>query len=102
MLSLDEINDEITTIEAKGETTYAVIQRLAPLYIVRDKLTETTSIINTADNDNILQIGDTPFLRVASKCDVSTIMSIMDELMSTIQLTAPALYGAVMQKISSV
>lgn len=96
MLSLDEINKEIATLEAKGETTYAVIQRLAPLYIVRNNLIGASV---KSVNGEISNQTATPFMQAVSKCDISKVMVIIDELMSTIQFVNPKLYEAVMRKI---
>ena len=96
VLNLDEINKEIAALEAKDETTYAVIQRLAPLYIVRNNLIGTSA--KSADGE-ISNQTPTPFMQAVSKCDVSKVMVIIDELMSTIQFVNPKLYEAVMRKI---
>lgn len=97
MLNLDEINKEIAALEAKGETTYAVIQQLAPLYIVRNNLIGASA--KSADRETSDQTA-TPFMQAVSKCDISKVMVIIDELMSTIQFVNPKLYEAVMRKIS--
>lgn len=99
MLNLDEINEEIAALEANGETTYAVIQRLAPLYIVRNNLIGASA--KSVDGETSDQTA-TPFMQVVSKCDISKVMVIIDELMSTIQFVNPKLYEAVMRKINEI
>lgn len=96
MLNLEEINNEIAMLESEGNTTYAVIQKLAPLYIVRNNLIDSSARVitkKTPDQSN------TPFMQAVSKCETSRVMEIFDELMSTIQFINPKLYEAVMQKI---
>lgn len=42
MISLQEINKEIEELENSGHTSYAVCEKLANLYIVRDHLMENS------------------------------------------------------------
>lgn len=96
MLNLEEINNEIAMLENEGNTTYAVIQKLAPLYIVRNNLIGSSArVITEKSPDQSI----TPFMQAVSKCEASRVMEIFDELMSTIQFINPKLYEAVMQKI---
>lgn len=41
MLNIEEINKEINELENSGHTSYAVCEKLANLYIVRDHLIES-------------------------------------------------------------
>lgn len=60
MQNLDEINKEIATLEAKSETIYANIQRLVPLYIVRNNLIGSSS---KSVDERISDQTTTPFMQ---------------------------------------
>nr|DAO63050.1 MAG TPA: hypothetical protein [Caudoviricetes sp.] len=99
MLNLDEINNEILMLETKRDTTYSVIEKLAPLYIVRDHLTGATPVTQPVPLD---VNGETDFLQAVSGKDSVQVFTVIDELMSTIQATNYRLYEAVMRKVSNI
>lgn len=99
MLNLDEINKEILMLETTRDTTYAVIQRLAPLYIVRNNLMQT-SVEREPKTTNVSTSGDSLFMQAVSGKDISKIMDIMNELVTTLEVINPNLYAAVMRKIN--
>ena len=99
MLNIDEINSEILMLETKRDTTYSVIEKLAPLYIVRDHLTGTVPVVQPVP----LEVNvDSEFLEAVSGKDSVQVFAVMDELMSTIQATNQRLYNAVMRKIGEI
>lgn len=99
MLNIDEINSEILMLETKRDTTYSVIEKLAPLYIVRDHLTGTAPVVQPVS----LEVNvDSEFLEAVSGKDSVQVFAVMDELMSTIQATNQRLYNAVMRKIGEI
>lgn len=99
MLNIDEINKEILMLETKRDTTYATIERLAPLYIVRNNLMK-----NNTEHEpiatNIAESGDSLFMQAISGKDISRILGIMNELVTTLEVINPNLYAAVMGKIN--
>lgn len=99
MLNIDEINKEILMIETKHDTTYATIERLAPLYIVRNNLIRSNAE-REAKTTNIAESGDSLFMQAISGKDISRIMDIMNELVTTLEVINPNLYAAVMRKIN--
>lgn len=101
MLNLDEINKEILMLETTRDTTYATIEKLAPLYIVRNNLTkkdtEPSGVLATISSDR-----ETPFWAAASGKDFSKVLDVVDELVSTLQLTNPPLFNAVIHHLNDV
>lgn len=99
MLNLDVINDEILMLESKRDTTYAVVEKLAPLYVVRDHLTGAAP----AEQPTPLGVnGETDFLQAVSGKDSVQVFAVIDELMTTLQATNTRLYNAVMRKVNAV
>lgn len=99
MLNLDVINDEILMLESKRDTTYAVVEKLAPLYIVRDHLMGAAP----AEQPTPLGVnGETDFLQAVSGKDSVQVFAVIDELMTTLQATNTRLYNAVMRKVNAV
>ena len=96
MLNVDEINKEILNLETKRDTTYAAIEKLAPLYIVRDHLrgSEPSGSISTQ--------GQTVFERAIAGKDFSDVLPILCDLMSTLEAVNPVLYRKVIEKLSEV
>ena len=90
MISLDEINSEITKLESQ-QTTYAVIERLSWLYTVRDHMT-----IDSAE----IPRGESEYRKVCCSKSIECVMSTMDELMDTLLIIQPRLYHAVIEKLT--
>lgn len=99
MLNLDIINDEILMLETKRDTTYSVIEKLAPLYIVRDHLTNAAPVAQPVPLD---VSGNTDFLQAVSGKDSVQVFAVVDELMTTLQATNLRLYNAVMRKVNDI
>ena len=97
MLNLDEINGEIAQLENRP-TTYATIERLAWLYIVRDHNTLAASPPAVAVEQTVPE-GKTEFCRACAGKPIRSVMDVMDELMDTLHVVEPRLYNAVLQKL---
>ena len=94
MINLDTIEQEIITLESK-DTSYAVAERLAWLYIVRDHL-------RSADDDN--STGDligSEFAKACSNVPINSLMQILSEHMEAIKLLYPKEYENIITKIKS-
>ena len=91
MINVDEINTEIVKLESQP-TSYATIERLSWLYTVRDHIAPVTG----AD----IPKGDSEYYCACAGRSINEIMSIMDELMSTLMVIQPRLYEAVLAKLS--
>lgn len=93
MISLETIEREIRELESKRDTSYAVCERLAWLYIVRDHLADDMP------KDRTARMGGTEFLEACSSVGVVDLMSILDEHMSAIRVVYPKEYESVLAKI---
>lgn len=88
-MDLDLIQEEIDVLE-NGQTTYANIQKLSWLYIVRAfSKGVSTSNIDTASE----------FLSACRGKDASALFDILDDHMSAIQILCPREYEAVLKRI---
>ena len=96
MLNVDEINKEILNLETKRDTTYAAIEKLASLYIVRDHL------LGSEPSGSISTQGQTVFERAIAGKDFSDVLPILCDLMSTLEAVNPVLYRKVIEKLSEV
>ena len=89
---IDEINSEIAKLENQP-ASYANIERLAWLYIVRDHLTDVRGEMPE---------GKSEYFCACSGKSVGEIMAVMDELMDALAVIQPRLYSAVLQKLNPV
>lgn len=90
MISLDEVEKTILELESK-DTSYAVCEKLAYLYIVRDHIKPNGSVeVRTEKSD---------FLRTVSKKETVDVIEVIDELMQTVSVVHPKLYEATMQEL---
>ena len=97
MTNLDIINEEIESLERK-EINYAVAEKLASLYIVRDhmQMTDIMPVKTEVQPDNRSE-----FLIAVSGIPADQAWAIMDELMTTLKAVNERLYDGVMRKIKS-
>lgn len=101
MINLDLINGEIAALEEE-KPTHVSMQKLAALYIVRDHiimgLQPTSPVVSVAE---VFPSTDTAseFLNAISGKDIKSVMSVVDELVGTIQLLDTNLYNSFMRKL---
>ena len=93
MVDLDEIEIEIKQLEARGETTYSLCERLAWLYIVRDHLEEKPQQRRTD------RMGGSEFLEACSDIPCERLLSVIDQHMQVLKVVQPKEYDAVMGRI---
>ena len=89
MISIEEINAEIDKLLSQP-SSYAQIERLSWLYIVRDHLSPEQKTPH----------GDSEFMRACGGKPVCDVMAVMDELMDTLLIIHPKLYNAVMENMA--
>lgn len=99
MIDIEEIEREIQKLEARGETTYNICERLAWLYVVRDHLNDKGGTKQTKQRSRSGFTGDSEFLEASSKIEFDELMRIMDEHMNAIKVIAPKEYQLIMRKI---
>lgn len=93
MVSLDIIEKEINELEARGETTYSLCERLACLYTCRDHLRPE------AKDSKTQHLTGSDFLEAASGVSYQALMAVLDEHMSTLQAVQPRAYESLMNRI---
>lgn len=93
MVSLDIIEREILELELRRDTTYAVCERLAWLYIVRDHLADGNP------QPNAQKVGGTEFLDLCSHVPYLALMGVLDEHMTALSVVQPKEYESIMSKL---
>lgn len=109
-MDLNEINAEIAKLEAGG-TNYAVCEKLACLYTVRDGLqngreperTRNIDEYSYASNPRQIVAGESQseFSQAAYSVPVDALISVMDEHMEAIRAIYPKEYTAVVERLKS-
>lgn len=101
MISFEEIEKEIIKIENTRDTTYATLERLAPLYaaMAYKLISGRTS---TERLEPLKVQGDSEFLRTAGGKDPVKVFAVMDELMGAVAALNKNLYEATIEKIKAV
>nr|DAV68950.1 MAG TPA: hypothetical protein [Caudoviricetes sp.] len=109
-MDLNEINAEIAKLEAGG-TNYAVCEKLACLYTVRDGLQNGRKPERAMNIDEysyasnprqiVLDESQTEFEKAAYSVPVDALISVMDEHMEAIRAIYPKEYTAVVERLKS-
>lgn len=94
MISRDEIDRTILELEGR-DTSFAVCEKLASLYIVRDHMDKMPG--GTPRYTDIQ--GDSDFIRAIRGKDGVKVLECLNELMSTVQVINSRLYDAVISKL---
>ena len=95
MIDLDKIDREIHDLEARGDTTYSLCERLAWLYIVRDHISPPVE-----ENDEIVRfVNGSEFLDCCEGVSYNRLMEVMDTHMEALKVVCPKEYDSVMAKI---
>ena len=94
MINLDIIEREILELELRKDTTYAVCERLAWLYIVRDHLVGDGDAVRPRQS-----VGGTEFLDLCTKVPYAALMGVLDEHMSALSVVQPKEYESIMAKL---
>ena len=94
MLSIDEIEKTIIELEQK-DTTFSVMERLAPLYIVHDHLKG----FNASPEATLKMAQSSEFAQAVNGKPPEKVMEIIDELMETIKMLHRGVYNQVISQI---
>lgn len=92
MIDLDIIEREIHDLEARGDTTYSMCERLSWLYICRDHLRPQKEI-------ETQKMSGSEFLEAASSVNYPSLMRVLDEHMEAMRVVYPREYESVMDRI---
>lgn len=101
MFSKGQLLDAIEELEM-SPATYQNAEKLATFYSLYDHLyvhQEPMSRVETISETIIDKYGDSEFFNVINGKDAYDVWSVMDELMTTIQVLQPKLYQATLDKI---
>ena len=115
IIDLQEIDLAISRLE-KEESSYSNYAKLADLYIVRDHNTNTEQNTSPSpatsqrrypsdtspleESNEIIDLdSESEFLQALSGKSVSSVMPIIDDLMNSLKVISPRIYGSVMRKI---
>ena len=97
MINLQEVEREILDLEKK-DTTYAVCERLAWLYIVRDHIKAET----IEEKKRAGHAGNSAFLVACEGVEIRALLKVLDEHMEAVQVIYPKEYSAVVEKIERI
>lgn len=98
MINLEEVEKTILDLEKK-DTTYAVCERLAWLYIVRDHLT-AGNVRTAAEIEKTALYEGSEFLQAASGKPIDQVLQIVNEHMEAIKIIYPKEYAAIVQRLN--
>ena len=101
MISIEQISGEIAALEEE-KPTHVLMQKLANLYTVRDHMViDSEPVVSSAVVVSTIpdMMSDTEFANLVVGKSTNNVMSIIDELMSTLQVINPKLYNSVIQKL---
>lgn len=105
MITLREVEEAICEMEAVPDANFETCRKLAVFYILRDYMGGTLpfSGYSAADGpqEKIERHGETEFLEIVAGRDPVGVWSVLDELMSTLQITNPRLYDGVMRRLDA-
>lgn len=96
MIDLETIEREINDLEARGDTTYSLCERLSWLYTVRDHIRPEAEASKKTQ-----ELRGSEFLDAASGVSYPGLMRILDEHMEAMKVVQPREYERVMAKIAS-
>ena len=101
MPTKDELLKAIEEV-SKRPDTYTKCQKLATFYILLNSLYpegELKNDINTQFQSTIPEFGSSEFLQRIKGHDMSSVFSILDELMDAVKVFNPKLYNNTIQKL---
>ena len=100
MIDFDEIEKEIINMEASRDTSYATMERLAPLYaaMIYTRLCSNSEVY---EPQPVSIDGESEFLLAVSGVDSVKAWSIIDELMDVLRVVNPAAYNSVLARLGN-
>ena len=99
MIDFDDIEKEIINIETNRDTSYATMERLAPLYcalIYR----RVVSVPETRDVKPVDAHGSSEFLEIVNGKNSAEVWEIIDQHMSLLKVMFPKQYASVLNQIA--
>lgn len=94
MVDLETIEREINELEARGDTTYSLCERLSWLYVCRDHLRPANGETRLTQ-----ELSGSEFLEASSGVPYPTLMKVIDDHVNAIRVVYPKAYDDLMDKI---
>ena len=99
MIDFDDIEKEIINIETNRDTSYATMERLAPLYCAMI-YRRVVSIPETRDVMPVDAPGSSEFLEMVNGKNSVEVWEIIDQHMSLLKVMFPKQYASVLNQIA--
>lgn len=96
-VSIETVEEEILNLEER-DTSHAVCERPAWLYIVRDHLEKPTVDATAMERRITDELTGSEFLKAAPNVDYAALMGVLDNHMPRIEAVCPKEYDAVMSQ----
>lgn len=106
MIKEQDLLDAIAECQGERNPNANTCRNLASFYTILDHLRKTTDPVienysYSSDPNVVTYDGDTEFALAIQGKGVDDVLSLMDELMTTLQVINPRLYDGVMRKTST-
>lgn len=98
MISIEQLNGEISVLEDETPT-HVVMQKLASLYTVRDHMMTVPNSVPSSVVSVVPPFGSSEFAQKIEGKDILEVLSLIDEIMSTISVVNPNLYNSVIRSL---
>lgn len=99
MIDFDDIEKEIINIETNRDTSYATMERLAPLYcaLIYRRVVSGTE---TREVKPVDALGSSEFLEMVNGKNSAEVWGIIDQHMSLLKVMFPKQYASVLNQIA--
>lgn len=97
MISLKQVENDIVELEAK-DTSFAVCQRLAVLYVVRDNL----RAYETEKPDALHTKSSSEFLSLVNGKNTTEVWQVMDDLADALKVLHPRIYNELLDNLRAI
>ena len=102
MISIEQINGEIATLEEQVPT-HVVMQKLASLYTVRDHMIiPQTGEVRQDIPDTLTNYGVSDFLTAINGKSTKNVMLVVDELIEAVEVLNPRLTSNFFEKLNDI
>lgn len=105
MITEHDLQEAIAECEGQRNPSSSTCMKLAAFYTIRDKMfpakQEEVEVMPRYSLSSGLAESDSEFMQAVRGVDDEVFLSIMDELMTTLQALMPRLYDGVMRKLTT-
>lgn len=99
MITKSDLIDAINSCESEINPNADTCLRLAAYYTILDK--KTGLISGYSQDARPMYISDTDFGNIIKAKDINDVLSVIDELLTVIHITQPALYKGFIRKLDN-